>query len=353
MGRGGMSAVPQILVSVCIPTYNGEATLAETLDSIISQAGDDIEVLICDDASTDSTASIAGEYAKRSPNVRSMRNEKNVGMDRNFARAALSARGEYVWFCGQDDILEPGAIGKCREVLRDQRGVDLVYFNYRFCSDDLTHVIKGAFLDVSNDRYFEGAEDYFREIDHCPTFLPSVLMRRRFWEVTPYEQFVGTHYVQVGVWLYNFERANTVLVASPDYVTGRIPEDSWKRQSGQMLFETSSGNLDVYDSVFRSGRNCMPEEIYRKMRQKFLWHLPHYTVFYSEKGFRRTPLIEARMKKIFGGNFLLYWFWVWPLTHLPGWGYSFLRTLYRMPIAGNLIRGVRRTLGRLARSAKI
>jgi glycosyltransferase involved in cell wall biosynthesis len=352
MDGDGMSAAPQILVSVCIPTYNGEATLAQTLDSIISQGGDDVEVLICDDASTDGTASIAQEYASLHPNVRSMLNESNVGMDSNFARAALSSRGEYVWFCGQDDIFEPGAIDKCREVLRDQRGIDFVYFNYRFCSGDLTKVIKSAFLEISEDRYFPGPEEYFREMDHCPTFLPAVIMRRRFWEDTPYEQFLGTHYVQVGVWLYNFPGHSAVVVASPAYITGRLPEESWKYIGGQMLFETVSGNLEVYDTVFRSERNCIPETIFRGMRQKFLWHLPHYTVFYSEKGFHRTPLIEARMKKIFGRNFLVYWLWVWPLTHLPDWSYAILRSIYRVPVAGSLLRAIRRTLGKLAQSSK-
>jgi len=340
-------------VSVCIPTYNGEATLRQTIESIVNQTSDDVEVVVCDDASSDATAAIADEYAARSAQVRFVRNEYNVGMDRNFARAALACRGEYVWFCGQDDILEPGAVDKLRQIVECNPSVDYVYFNYRFCNGDLTRVVKSAFLGIANDRHFAGPEDYFREIDHCPTFLPSVVMRRKFWEHTPYEQFVGTHYVQVGVWLYNFAGADTVVVASPDYVTGRIPDDSWKLQSGQMLFETSSGNLDVYDTVFRSNRNCVPQDIYTKMRRKFLWHLPHYTVFYSEKGFRRTPLIEARMKKIFGGNFFLYWFWVWPLTHLPNWAYAALRSIYRMPFAGGVLRAIRRTLGRLAQSAKI
>ena len=104
-----MSETQGILLSVCIPTYNGAGTLAGTLDSIASQTRDGLEVVICDDCSTDESTRIAQSYAGRYANVRLICNDGNVGMDRNFARSALHCRGEYLWFCGQDDILETGA----------------------------------------------------------------------------------------------------------------------------------------------------------------------------------------------------------------------------------------------------
>lgn len=348
-----MSQDKPILLSVCIPTYNGAATLSEALDSILSQARDGFEVLVCDDCSTDDTAEIASAYASRYQCLRVIRNESNVGMDRNFTRAALHCRGEYVWFCGQDDIFEIGAIDKCWEIIQVERPVDFIYFNYRFMDEGLTRVLNESFLDIGEDKYFPSPQDYFSELDHCPTFLPSVVMRRRFWDVTPYQQFFGTHYVQVGVWLYNFAGHSTYVLADPSFITGRIPEDSWKRNSGQMLFEIFSGNLEVYDTVFRSDRNTIPRKIFKKAIRKFLWNLPHYTVFFSEQGFHCTPLVEARMKKLFGGNVLLYWLYVRPLTHLPAWGHGLLRVFYRSPVSGWLLRSLRRRLGKLAQIAKV
>jgi hypothetical protein len=217
----------------------------------------------------------------------------------------------------------------------------------------LTRVLNESFLDIEQDRYFSSPSEYFREVDHCPTFLPSVVMRRHFWNTTPYEQFCGTHYVQVGVWLYNFAGHAAYVVADPSYITGRIPEDSWKLNSGQMLFEIFSGNLEVYDTIFRSDRNTIPADIFRKAVRRFLWNLPHYTVFYSELGFRRTPRIEARMKRLFGRNFFLYWFYVRPLTHLPAWGHTILRSMYRAPVSGWFVRMLRRCFGKLAQSANV
>jgi len=341
------------LVSVCIPTYNGADTLAQTLDSILSQERDGLEVIVCDDCSGDATLAVAQAYAGRYRCLKVVDNDTNVGMDRNFARAALRCTGEFIWFCGQDDILEPGAIDKCWEVLTGDREVDFVYFNYRAKNGNLTKVVTESFLPLQEDRYYVLPEEYFRDLDYVCHFLPATVMRRAFWETTPYEQFFDTHYVQVGVWLYNFVGHRAYVVADPSYVTGRAPEGSWKYHGGQMLFEIFSGHLDVYHRMFHSPRNPIPRRVYEKAMREFLWNLPHYTFFYSEKGFRCTPVIEERMKRLFGGNPWLYWLYVWPQVHLPEWMYGLCRGVYRFAGTGWLVRAVRRLVARMARSARV
>lgn len=310
-----MSAVP--LVSICIPTYNGSGTLAQTLDSIVAQAFDGLEVVICDDASRDRTAALAEEYARGRPWVRVIRNEQNVGMDRNFARSALHATGAYVWFCGQDDVFEAGAFRKLREIIAAHPAVDIVYFNYRFLNKDLSREIDPPRLQLEEDAYFTSAQDYFRGLDHAPTFLAATIMRRAYWDTTPYERFFGTHYVQMGVVLHNLLAARVYVVADPRYVLCRVPEDSWKRQGGQMLFEIFSGTLEVYHTVFHSASNPVPPALFQRKVRHFLRYLPSYVVGFGELGFERTPLIEARMKRMFGARPLLYWLYVWPVLHLP------------------------------------
>jgi glycosyltransferase involved in cell wall biosynthesis len=66
-------------VSVCIPTYNGAAFLAETLDSAVTQTFDDFEVVIVDDCSTDESFAIAERFARSDPRVRAIRNAERAG----------------------------------------------------------------------------------------------------------------------------------------------------------------------------------------------------------------------------------------------------------------------------------
>src|SRR5262245_29387757 len=71
-------------LSVGVPVYNGEAFLRETLESILAQSFGGFELIISDNASTDGTQAIAREFASRDSRVRYHRNEKNLGLARNY-----------------------------------------------------------------------------------------------------------------------------------------------------------------------------------------------------------------------------------------------------------------------------
>lgn len=96
-------------LSVLIPTYNGEAYLAATLDSIVAQADSDIECIVVDDGSADRTLAILDSYKTRlqltvecSPHT--------GNWVKNTNRALSVARGEYACFLHQDDIWLDGRL---------------------------------------------------------------------------------------------------------------------------------------------------------------------------------------------------------------------------------------------------
>jgi glycosyltransferase involved in cell wall biosynthesis len=317
--------------------------LAQTLDSIAALAFDGLEVVICDDCSRDETVSVAQEYARRHPYFRVFRNGKNLGMDRNFVQTVLRATGTYVWFSGQDDVFNVGAFAKFREIVTRHPDVDVIYFNYRFLSGDLSQEVAEPLIKLQEDAYFSTAQDYFSAVDHAPTFLAATAMRRSLWDKTPYERFYDTHYVQMAVVLHNLATARVYVVADPRYVVCRIPEDSWKHKGGQMLFEIFTGSLEVYHTVFADETNPVPHELFREKRRRFLYNLPIYVVSFGELGFRLTPMLEARMKRMFGSNALLYWLYVWPLIHLPPSVGALLLKMHR----SSATRWITRTAGRV------
>lgn len=99
-------------LSICIPTHNRKKFLAEALKSIISQASDEIEITISDNASTDGTKELVRSFQKDFPRITYSRFSKNLGPDRNFLRAIELAKGEYCWFLGSDDRIEADGIKK-------------------------------------------------------------------------------------------------------------------------------------------------------------------------------------------------------------------------------------------------
>ncbi|MCU4176722.1 glycosyltransferase [Carboxylicivirga sp. N1Y90] len=99
-------------VSIAICTYNGEKYIEDQLHSILSQSYKNIEVLVVDDCSTDTTIEICESIAKKDSRLRVYSNEINVGYNSNFYRAIDLCKGEYIALSDQDDIWVENKIEK-------------------------------------------------------------------------------------------------------------------------------------------------------------------------------------------------------------------------------------------------
>src|SRR5689334_3559190 len=82
-------------VSIGLPVYNGENYLAKTIASILAQTFTDFELIICDNASSDSTQRICEDFARQDARVRYGRNEKNLGAGPNYDLAFSRSTGTY------------------------------------------------------------------------------------------------------------------------------------------------------------------------------------------------------------------------------------------------------------------
>src|SRR5215470_4660133 len=105
------------LVSIGVPLYNAERFVRYALDSLLNQSYENLEITVCDNASTDRTEAICSEYARRDPRVHYYRNPVNIGQTRNFRRVLELSSGEYfMWACA-DDIRTPDAVQSCLEAI--------------------------------------------------------------------------------------------------------------------------------------------------------------------------------------------------------------------------------------------
>ena len=95
------------LVTVGVPVYNGARYLRDALESLRHQTLTDFEVIVCDNASTDATSEIAGEYVRNDPRFQSFRSSENLGLVRNYRRALQLARGRYFKWLSSDDTVSP------------------------------------------------------------------------------------------------------------------------------------------------------------------------------------------------------------------------------------------------------
>lgn len=110
--------MPNKKVSILLSTYNGEKYLKAQLKSLTEQKYDNLEIIIRDDGSTDSTREILRDFSKNYINL-ILYFEENIGVKRSFFRLMELAKGrsDYYAFCDQDDVWDPDKILKAVESL--------------------------------------------------------------------------------------------------------------------------------------------------------------------------------------------------------------------------------------------
>ncbi len=120
-----MNAVPRLTVG--LPVYNGENYLAESIDALLGQSYEDFELIISDNASTDSTADICRRYVKQDSRVSYFRQPRNVGLAPNHNFVANRARGELFKWASNDDLYGRELLERCVAALDERPQVVLAH----------------------------------------------------------------------------------------------------------------------------------------------------------------------------------------------------------------------------------
>lgn len=103
-----------MLVSVIMPARNAEATVLESIRSVLAQTHQDFELLVCDDASNDATAAIVASVDD--PRIRLLRNAAGLGPGPSRDRLIATAKGDYIAVLDADDVYLPGRLERLLQV---------------------------------------------------------------------------------------------------------------------------------------------------------------------------------------------------------------------------------------------
>jgi len=122
------------LVSIILSTYNGEQYIKTQLESLINQTYKNIEIIITDDASLDTTLEILKTYANKYANIFLLQHSNNVGYIKNFERGIKKAKGNFIALSDQDDWWYPE---KIEELMNAIKNYDLVYCDSFFVDKNL------------------------------------------------------------------------------------------------------------------------------------------------------------------------------------------------------------------------
>jgi glycosyltransferase involved in cell wall biosynthesis len=203
-------------VSVVLGTYNGEAYLREQLDSIFEQTHFPQEIIAVDDCSTDGTVAILHEYAARTPRMKVIVNEQNLGFIRNFEKGCSLAKSRWIALCDQDDYWMPEKIERMVEAIGDQ---PMAYCDSLLCDKDL-QPLGNRISDLVHNQSFDDPRQlcvFSRMYGHatlitrglferCRPFLPE--MPHDGWLAYHATLYGGVHYLPEVLVKYRQHAAN-------------------------------------------------------------------------------------------------------------------------------------------------
>ena len=259
-----------IQLSICIPTYNFGEFIGQTLESVISQATKEVEIVVVDGASTDNTQEIVMEYQSQYPRLAYYRLEKKGGIDNDMAKTVELAKGHYCWLLSSDDVLRPGAIRRILDEI--QLGHAIYLCNRVECDRNLNETAHRYWL---SEKHADGVFDFSdnsvlneymkaaQSLGALFSYMSTIIVHREKWlEMGNVDDFIGSNYAHVYRLFSIAKRGGKVKYIKESLVSARFDNDSFmdngiaKRflidlDGYQLLAEQLFGKESIY-TAFKS-----------------------------------------------------------------------------------------------------
>jgi len=159
-------------LSIMMANYNYGQYIGESLEAILTQSFSPTEVIVTDDGSTDNSVEVIRGFQKRYPNLRLLRNEKNMGVLYSINRCLSEAKGDYVYPASSDDKVLPGFFEKSMDMF-------MKYPQAGLCCSDLA-VLNTGYEVFEIKFYLSGKPRYF-----SPDEAVGLLLKEAFTPIMP------------------------------------------------------------------------------------------------------------------------------------------------------------------------
>lgn len=164
-------------MSIIIPVYNVESWLEECLDSLLNQTYENIEVILINDGSTDSSLDICGVYAKKDSRIQVF-SQENQGQAAARNYGLTKATGEYILFMDSDDYLNDSAILEKFIHIFQEKAYEVIYTSYCRFDDETREIIEDLSLQFTQKEIEEVTGQQLLEL----------LINRKSYHHAPYQK---------------------------------------------------------------------------------------------------------------------------------------------------------------------
>lgn len=215
------------LLSLCIPTYNRARLLEQSLRAVLAQitpalAGD-VEVVVLDNASSDSTPEVVAQVHSDFPWValRSVRRAQNIGPDANFCDAPMQTSGLFLYLLSDDDVLLPGAVLRLLELIRRYPSLDAIALNVRAFQESPEEETRSVYF-RAQDCMLQERDAALLFLSTHITFLSCIAFRRGNVLGRDYSPYFATHLAQAYMFLDALAPSQGLYVAKQTYLAQRM-----------------------------------------------------------------------------------------------------------------------------------
>jgi succinoglycan biosynthesis protein ExoO len=245
-----------VRATIIIPTYQSAATLARAIQSAANQTMRDIEIIVADDGSTDSTWPMIEDWLDREPRLRALRNERNCGKSAMMNCATSFARGRWIAVLDADDWYHPERLAAL-VAIGERRNVAMVADN-QLLYDAAADTVVGAAWPSSDADWKLSFDDYLVGANAYDSFNFGML-----------KPIVRTEFVRASRLAYD-ERARfsedylyllELFARGGDAAVSDTPYYFYTQPFGAVSQRWSSGTRRRYD--FRAARDLVRSHLYK------------------------------------------------------------------------------------------
>ena len=201
-----------LLISVLLPSYQHEQWIGETIDSILNQSYNNIELIIVDDASADNSVGVIKEYATKDPRIKHETFEKNQGAMVALNRCYELSCGEYIATISSDDIWELDKLEKQAQILVNNKDIDAVFALPTFINEhgeSITNISNGFLTSIKPRTKYEWMNHFF--IDNCICY-PTSLIRKKCYEEIGFFNTAYRSLPDFQMWVRLFYHCNIFVI---------------------------------------------------------------------------------------------------------------------------------------------
>lgn len=311
-----------VKLTIGIPTYNGAETISSTLDSILNQLEDDVEVVVCDNASTDETKKIVLKYASQYSCIKYFQNDTNVGGCKNISLVFERASGDFVWLLGDDDRINSGGINKVIDVISIYPDLAFIFVNLSIWDRNFTICYNERFLPTENDVIYKDANDYFYLVRQNAAFTPTQVINRRLWLKIDSHLFDNTGWKTLFYLFLLLPGRSSYVIAEP-YVS--FADGSTRHHKDGVFYYQILDLIKLFRYLPACGYN---NNLCEKMTKSILRNLP-LTIFISkEYGLKVDKELLNKSISMFG-KYLYFWLLCVPLLMMPKAIFCNIHNVYR------------------------